>query len=137
MNSVDKRFWHFVGGMMLAAIVAFLLNPCVWMKDFLPVWPETFLEYVLVGCEYLLVYGVVGAISRKKLWHYPWGNLAFLLFIIINAILVVLLFLYGRWKGEPGYEMVFGFTLLLSVGAALLSGIPIYLCCYLSKRNSA
>ena len=134
MNLKNKQLFQFVGGMMLAAIVAFLLNPCVWMTDF---HPGTIFDYVLVGCEYLLVYGIAGAISRKQLWHQPWGNLAFLLFVIINAILAVLLFLFLRWKYEAGDEIMVGFTLLFSAGAAVLSGIPIFLCCYLFKRNTA
>ena len=129
---MNKSILQFSCGMMLAAFVAFLLNPCVWIGFF----PDTFFDYVLVGCEYLLVYGIVGAIARKKLWNHPWGNLAFLLFLIINSILAALLFVFLRWKCRTGDEMILGFSLLFSVGAAILSAIPIFFCCFLFKKKA-
>ena len=139
---MKKAILQFTGGMMLAAIAAYLLNPWFWKiivtyKDDITAYAECF-DFFLVGLEYLLVYGLVGAVGRWKWWQSPWGNLAFKIFILINAILAILLLVYLEWPTKEIYhEPLFAvFSLYYSVAAALLSGLPIYLCCYLFKKQA-
>ena len=143
MGQKSKPILQFAGGMMLAALVAFLLHPLLW---------------VLIRCGFdwgflwaaavcVLAYGAVGAFARWKYWHLSWKELASRIWVIITAIIFIILMVYIYWPryidygdgiGERG--LMDGMTALLffstSAFAAAFSAFPIGLCCYLFKRQT-
>ena len=145
MSPKSKQILQFAGGMMLAALVAFLLHPLLWVlircgfdRDFL---------WVAAVC--VLVYGAVGAFARWKYWHLSWKELAFRVWVIITIILFIILEVFLSWPryidfdgdGIMERELMDGMTAMLclttSALAAAFSAIPIGLCCYLFKRNTS
>ena len=141
MNQDCRPVLHFTLGMILVSIVAFLMHPLLWMQAG-PYFDWSFLG---VGVLYILVYGIVGMFIRWKWWKYPWKKQALIVFIIINVFMAIALFIFFRWprflEYDEGKERMYmdGMTgmliLLSSTVAALLSAIPISLCCYWFKRN--
>lgn len=132
MSQKNKPILQFVGGMMLAALVAFLLHPLLWVLircgfDWGFLW---------VAAVCVLVFGAVGAFARWKYWRLSWKELAFRVWVIITAILFIILMIYIYW---PGY-IDDGMTALLlfstSAIAAAFAAFPIGLCCYLFKRQT-
>ena len=140
MSQKSKPILQFAGGMMLAALVAFLLHPLLW---------------VLIRCGFdwgflwaaavcVLVYGAAGAFARWKYWHLSWKELAFRVWVIITAILFIILMVYIYWPRHIDYgdgigerHLMDGMTALLffstSTLAAAFSALPIGLCCFLFK----
>ena len=141
MNKDCKPVLHFTLGMMLASIVAFLMHPLLWI---LP-WAYFDWRFLSVGVLYLLVYGIVGLFIRWRWWKYPWKKQSLVVFFVVNATLAIALFIYFRWPRYIEFDGVRerwymdGMTGMLilqsSIVAALLSAIPISLCCYWFKRN--
>ena len=143
MHQKSKPILQFAGGMILAALVAFLLHSLLWVMircgfD----W-----DFLWVAVVYVLVYGTVGAFARWKYWHLSWKELAFRVWVIITTILFIILMVYNYWPkyfdfGDGIRERYFmdGMTGLLilstSAFAAAFSAIPIGLCCYLFKRKT-
>ena len=144
MTQKSKQILQFAGGMMLAALVAFLLHPLLWVLircgfD----WGFLWLAAVCV-----LVYGAVGAFARWKYWHLSWKELAFRVWGIITAILFIILMVYIYWPRyidffEDGVRerfywdgMTFMLILSTSAFAAAFSAIPIGYCCLLFKRQT-
>ena len=146
MSQKSKQILQFAGGMMLAALVAFLLHPLLWVLircgfD----WGFLWLAAVCV-----LVYGAVGAFARWKYWHLSWKELAFRVWGIITAILFIILMVYIYWPRYRYFDLngngigerclMDGMTALLffstSAFAATFSALPIGLCCYLFKRQT-
>ena len=144
MSQKSKQILQFAGGMMLAALVAFLLHPLLWVLircgfD----WGFLWLAAVCV-----LVYGAVGAFARWKYWHLSWKELAFRVWAIIVAILFIILMVYIYWPRyidffEDGVRerfywdgMTFMLILSTSALAAAFSAIPIGYCCFLFKRQT-
>jgi len=139
----SKQILQFAGGMMLAALVAFLLHPLLWVLircgfDWGFLW---------VAAVYVLVYGAVGAFARWKYWHLSWKELAFRVWSIITAILFIILMVFIYWpryiefgEGIREQHLMDGMTALLffstSAFAAVFSAIPIGYCCYLFKRQT-
>jgi len=143
MNQKRKQILQFVGGMMLAALVAFLLHPLLWVL----IGSGFDRAFLWVAIAYVVVYGAVGAFARWKYWHLSWKDLAFRAWAIITAILFIILMAYLRWpryiEFADGIRERFymdGMTemLILSTSAlaAVFSAIPIALCCYLFKRKT-
>lgn len=132
MSQKSKPILQFAGGMMLAALVAFLLHPLLWVLircgfDWGFLW---------VAAVCVLVYGAAGAFARWKYWHLSWKELTFRVWVIITAILFIILMICIYWPGYIDDGMT---TLLLfstSAFAAAFSAIPIGLCCYLFKRQT-
>ena len=141
MNQDCKPVLHFTLGMILVAIVAFLMHPLLWMLA----GPYFDWRFISVGVLYILVYGIVGMFVRWKWWKYLWKKQSLIVFIIINVFMAIALFIYFRWPRyielDGGKERMYmdGMTgmliLLSSAVAALLSAIPISLCCYWFKWN--
>ena len=141
MNKDCNPILHFTLGMMLASIVAFFMHPLLWI---LP-WTYFDWRFLSVGVLYILVYGVVGIFIRRKWWKYTWKKQALVVFFVVNATLAIALFIYFRWPRYIEFDGVRerwymdGMTGMLilqsSIVAALLSAIPISLCCYWFKRN--
>ena len=141
MKHECKPVLQFTGGMMLAAIAAFLMHPLLWMTAGLKFDGGVVWAAVL----YMLVYGVAGMWSRWKWWQFSWKKQALLLFVIINVFLAIVLNIYLRWPRYMEFDGVRerwymdGMTgmlfILTSAVAALLSAIPISLCCYYFKRD--
>ena len=141
MNQDCKPVLHFTLGMILVALVAFLMHPLLWMLA----GPYFDWSFIWVGVLYILVYGIVGMFVRWKWWKYPWKKQALIVFIIINVFMAIALFIYFCWPRYIEYDGVkermymdgmTGMLILLSSAiAALLSAIPISLCCYWFKRN--
>ena len=143
MSRNSKQILQFAGGMMLAALVAFLLHPLLWVLircgfDWGFLW---------VAAVCVLVYGAVGAFARWKYWHLSWKELAFRVWAIITAILFIILMVYIYWpryidygEGIGEQHIMDGMTALLffstSAFAAAFSAIPIGYCCYLFKRQT-
>ena len=143
MSQKSKQILQFAGGMMLAALVAFLLHPLLWVMigsgfDWAFLW---------VAVAFVVVFGAVGAVARWKYWHLSWKELAFRVWVIITAILFIILMAYLRWPRyiefadgirERFYWDGMTFMLILSTSAlaAAFSAIPIGLCCYLFKRQT-
>ena len=143
MSRKSKQILQFAGGMMLAALVAFLLHPLLWVLirccfDWGFLW---------VAAVCVLVYGAVGAVARWKYWHLSWKELAFRVWAIITAILFIILMVYIYWpryidygEGIGKQHLMDGMTALLffstSAFAAAFSAIPIGYCCYLFKRQT-
>jgi len=143
MSQKSKPILQFAVGMILAALVAFLLHPLLWVLircgfDWGFLW---------VAAICVLVYGVVGAFARWKYWHLSWKELAFRVWVIISAILFIVLMVYIYWPryiyygdGVGERHIMDGMTALLffstSAFAAAFSAIPISLCCYLFKRQT-
>lgn len=138
MNQDCKPVLHFTFGMMLASVVAFLMDPLLW-------WPGFDWRFLSVGVLYIFVYGAVGMFIRWKWWRYTWKKQAIIVFFIVNTILAIALLIdlhwpqyieidgaRERWYMDGLTGMVF---LLTSAVAALFSAIPISLCCYWFKRN--
>lgn len=141
MNQECKPVLQFTLGMILASIVAFLMHPLLWLLA----GPYFDWSFIWVGVLYILVYGIVGMFVRWKWWKYPWKKQALIVFIIIHVFMAIALFIYFRWPRYIEYDgvkermYIDGMTgmliLLSSTVAALLSAIPISLCCYWFKRN--
>lgn len=141
MNQECKPVLQFTLGMILASIVAFLMHPLLWLLA----GPYFDWSCIWVGVLYILVYGIVGMFVRWKWWKYPWKKQALIVFIIIHVFMAIALFIYFRWPRYIEYDgvkermYIDGMTgmliLLSSTVAALLSAIPISLCCYWFKRN--
>ena len=144
MTQKSKQILQFAGGMMLAALVAFLLHPLLWVLIRCGFeWGFLWLAAVCV-----LVYGAVGAFTRWKYWHLSWKELAFRVWGIITAILFIILMVYIYWPRyidffEDGVRerfywdgMTFMLILSTSAFAAAFSAIPIGYCCFLFKRQT-
>ena len=143
MGQKSKPILQFTGGMMLAALVAFLLHPLLWVLircgfDWGFLW---------VAAVCVLVYGAVGAFVCWKYWHLSWKELAFRIWVIITAILFTFLMVYIYWPGHIDYgdgigerHLMDGMTALLffstSTLVAAFSALPIGLCCFLFKRQT-
>ena len=143
MSQKSKPILQFAGGMMLAALVAFLLHPLLWVLircgfDWGFLW---------VAAVCALVYGAVGAFARWKYWHLSWKELAFRVWVISTAILFIILMVYIYWPryidfgdGIRERDLMDGMTALLflstSAFAAAFSAFPIGLCCYIFKRET-
>ena len=143
MSQKSKQILQFAGGMMLAALAAFLLHPLLWVLircgfD----WSFLWLAAVCV-----LVYGAVGAFARWRYWHLSWKELAFRVWVIITIILFIILMVYIYWpryidfgEGIRERHLMDGMTALLffstSAIAAAFSALPIGLCCFLFKRQT-
>lgn len=146
MSRKSKQILQFASGMMLAALVAFLLHPLLWVLircgfDWGFLW---------VAAVCVLAYGAVGAFARWKYWHLSWKDLAFRVWAIITAILFIILMVYIYWPRYRYFDLngngigerclMDGMTALLffstSTLAAAFSAIPIGLCCYLFKRQT-
>ena len=143
MSRKSKQILQFASGMMLAALVAFLLHPLLWVLircgfDWGFLW---------VAAVCVLAYGAVGAFARWKYWHLSWKDLAFRVWAIITAILFIILTVYIYWPRHIHYGeglgeqyLMDGMTALLffstSAFAAAFSAIPIGYCCYLFKRQT-
>ena len=144
MSPKSKQSLQFAGGMMLAALVAFLLHPLFWWEAR---WGFDW-EFLWVAVAYVVVFGAVGAFARWKYWHLSWKELAFRVWVIITAILFIILMVYFHWPRyidffEDGVRerfywdgMTFMLILSTSALAAAFSAIPIGLCCYLFKRQT-
>ena len=144
MSQKSKQILQFAGGMMLAALAAFLLHPLLWVMigsgfDWAFLW---------VAVAFVVVFGAVGAVARWKYWHLSWKELAFRVWVIITAILFITLIVYFRWPRyidffEDGVRERFywdGMTIMLilstSAIAAAFSALPVGLCCFLFKRQT-
>jgi hypothetical protein len=143
MSQKSKPILQFAGGMMLAALVAFLLHPLLWVLircgfDWGFLW---------VAAVCVLVFGAVGAFARWKYWRLSWKELAFRVWVIITAILFIILMVYIYWPMYIDYGdgivergLMDGMTALLffstSAIAIAFSAFPIGLCCYLFKRQT-
>ena len=143
MSQKSKPILQFAGGMMLAALVAFLLHPLLWILircgfDWGFLW---------VAAVCALVYGAVGALARWKYWHLSWKELTFRVWVISTAILFIILMVYIYWPryidfgdGIRERDLMDGMTALLflstSAFAAAFSAFPIGLCCYIFKRET-
>ena len=141
MSPKSKQILQFAGGMMLAALVAFLLHPLLWWEVR---WGINW-EFLWVAVAFVVVFGAVGAFARWKYWHHSWKELAFRVWVIITIILFIILMVYIYWPryidfygdGNKERQLMDGMTALLffstSALAAAFSAIPIGLCCYLFK----
>ena len=141
MSPKSKQILQFAGGMILAALVAFLLHPRLWMMIR---WGFEW-SFLWVAVAYVVVYGAVGAFARWKYWHLSWKELAFRIWVIITAILFIILMVYIHWpryidEGIGERYFIDGMTELLifsiSAFAATFSALPIGLCCYLFKLQT-
>ena len=146
MGQKNKQILQFAGGMMLAALVAFLLHPLLWWEVR---WGINW-EFLLVAVAFVVIFGAVGAFARWKYWHFSWKELAFRVWVIITAILFIILMVYIYWPRYRYFDLngdgigerclMDGMTALLffstSALAAAFSAIPIGLCCYLFKRQT-
>ena len=146
MSPKSKQILQFTGGMMLAALVAFLLHPLFWWEVR---WGFDW-EFLWVAVAFVVVFGAVGAFARWKYWHLSWKELAFRVWVIITAILFIILMVYIYWPRYRYFDLngngigerclMDGMTALLifsiSAFAATFSALPIGLCCYLFKRKT-
>ena len=136
-----KPILQFAGRMMLASLFAFLMHPILW---FIVMNPPFDWEFIRVGFTYIIIYGLVGLIVRWKCWQYSWKRFALLSFFAINAVLAIALFIDLRWpryleidgvKERVYIDAMTGLMILTtSAIAALLSAIPISLCCYWFRK---
>ena len=143
MNQDNISIFHFAGAMMLASLAALLMHPLLWML--VKVGSPFDWSFVLVVVTYLLVYGFIGMFICWKCRRLSWKKQALLAFCVINAILAIVLFVYLSWPRyieidgikERRYidGMTFLMILMTSTFAALLSAIPISLCCYFFKKG--
>ena len=143
MSQNSNQILQFAGGMMLAALVAFLLHPLLWWEVR---WGFNW-EFLWVAVAFVVVFGAVGAFARWKYWHHSWKELAFRVWVIITIILFIILMVYIYWPRYIDYgdgirvrHLMDGMTALLffstSVIAAAFSALPVGLCCYLFKRKT-
>ena len=143
MSRKRIQILQFAGGMMLAALVAFLLHPLLWVL----VRCGFDWSFLCVAAVCVLVYVAVGAFARWKYWHLSWKELAFRVWTIITAILFIILMVYIYWpryidygEGIREQHLMDGMTALFffstSAFAAAFSAIPIGYCCYLFKRQT-
>ncbi len=101
---------------MLAALVAYLLHPLLWVLirggfDWGFLW---------VAAVSVLVYGAVGAFARWKYWHLSWKELAFRVWGITTAILFIILMVYIYWPMYIDYGDGIGERRLMDGMTALL-----------------
>ena len=141
MSQKSKQILQFAGGMMLAALAAFLLHPLLWEM----IRWDFDRSILWVAVSYVVVYGAVGAFTRWKYWHLSWKELALRVWGIITAILFIILMVFIHWpkyidEGIGERYFMYGMRELLifsiSAIAAAFSAIPIGLCCYLFKRQT-
>ena len=144
MNQDYNSIFQFTGGMMLASLTAFLMHPLLWILAM--AGNPLDCTFLWVGVTYLLVYGFIGMFVCWKCRQLSWKKQALLAFCIINAILAIVLFVNLSWPRYVEIEgikerryidaMTFLMVLVTSTFAALLSAIPISLCCYYFKKDT-
>jgi len=142
MNQDYKSILQLTGAMMIASLAAFLMHPLLW--TLVIVGPPFDWSFIWVGVTYLLVYGLIGMFVCWKCWQLSWKKQALLAFCAINTILAIVLFVNLNWpryieiEGIKERRYIDGMTFLMilvtSTLAAILSAIPISLCCYFFKK---
>lgn len=131
---------------MLASLVAFLMHPLLWTQ--MNIGSPFDWSFMWIAGLYLFVYGITGVFVRMKCVHFSWKRQALISFFIINVILATALYINLSWPVFIEYDgikeqrhIVDGLTILIvlitSSIAALLSVIPIGICCYFFRKEKA